>query len=106
MQREKRIDISLCARPARVYVNKGTFEIRFENKLFGQYACLNKKECMALIEQLLSQRTGRHYPVRVALDEAQDQAVGATAEWSWLAKAREQALAEEIPPPHPTADTE
>lgn len=106
LQREKRIDISLCARPARVYVNKGTFEIRFENKLFGQYTCLNKKECMALIEQLLGKRTGRHYPVRVALDEAQDQAVGATAEWSWLAKAREQALAEEIPPPHPAADTE
>lgn len=104
LQREKRIDISLCARPARVYVNKGTFEIRFENKLFGQYACLNKKECTALIEQLLGQRTGRHYPVRVALDEAQDKAVGASAEWAWLAKAREKALADEIPPPHPAED--
>ena len=99
LQKERRIDISLCARPARVLVNENTFEIRFENKLLGQYACLNKKECTDLIGRLLNQRTGQNYSVRVILDEALDELVGATAEWPWLGQAREQALSKDIPPP-------
>ncbi len=99
LHKERRIDISLCARPARVLVKDDKFEIRFENTLLGQYACLNKRECTDLIERLLNQRTGRNYKVEVILDEALDQLVGATAEWPWLGQAREQALNKDIPPP-------
>lgn len=105
LQREKRIDISLCARPARVLLNAGTFEIRFDNRLFGQFACLNKKESIELIEQLLQTRAGKRYPVVVALDEELDKAVGATAEWAWLSEAREQALKDDIPAPNNGADS-
>jgi DNA polymerase-3 subunit gamma/tau len=99
LQKERRFDISLCARPARVLLTEGTFDIRFDNNLFGQYACLNKKESIDLIEQLLRQRTGQAYPVRISLDESLDESVGATAEWQWLKQAREQALTESIPEP-------
>ncbi len=105
LQKERRFDISLCARPARVLVSEGTFDIRFDNNLFGQYACLNKKESIELIEQLLLQRTGTRYPVRISLDEALDESVGATAEWVWLKQAREQALSESIPEPFSGPDT-
>lgn len=105
LQREKRFDISLCARPARVLMHKDSFEIRFDNKLFGQFACLNKKESIELIEQLLQKRTGKRYLVRVALDEELSRTVGASAEWPWLAEAREQALRDEIPAPHNGADS-
>ncbi len=105
LQKERRFDISLCARPARVLVSEGFFDIRFDNKLFGQYACLNKKESIDLIEQLLLKRTGQRYPVRIILDESLDESVGATAEWLWLKQAREQALSESIPEPYSGPDT-
>ncbi len=105
LQKERRFDISLCARPARVLVSEGFFDIRFDNKLFGQYACLNKKESIDLIEQLLLKRTGQRYPVRIILDESLDESVGATAEWLWLKQAREQALSESIPEPYRGPDT-
>ncbi|HPX92769.1 MAG TPA: DNA polymerase III subunit gamma/tau [Bacillota bacterium] len=102
--RERRFDISLCARPARVMVREGFFDIRFDNNLFGQYACLNKRESIELIEELLLQRTGKRYPVRITLDESLDQSVGATAEWRWLKDARDQALSESLPEPFSGAD--
>ncbi len=105
LQKERRFDISLCARPARVLLNEDFFDIRFDNHLFGQYACLNKKESVDLIEQLLLKRTGKAYPVRIALDEALDESVGATAEWPWLIQAREQALSESVPEPYSGPDT-
>lgn len=105
LQKERRFDISLCARPARVLVSEGTFDIRFDKNLFGQYACLNKRESIDLIEQLLLKRTGQRYPVRISLDESLDESVGATAEWVWLKQAREQALSESIPEPFSGPDT-
>lgn len=104
LQKERRFDISLCARPARVLVSDGHFDIRFDHNLFGQYACLNKRESIDLIEQLLLQRTGKRYPVRIALDESLDDTVGATAEWQWLRQARDQALTDSIPEPFEGSD--
>lgn len=99
VQKEHRIDISLCARPARVLFEEDVFEIHFDHSLIGQHTCLNKKESIELITQLLTQRTGRHYPVQIVLDESLDKAIGATAEWPWLAQARDKALKEDIPSP-------
>lgn len=106
IQKERRLDVALCARPARIFVNGGTFEIRFENKLFGQYACLNKKECIDLIQKLIHKRTGISYPVLIALDEKVDREVGETAEWPWMHQARDVAFSDELPPPFDEADTD
>ncbi len=98
LQKECRMDIALCARPARVCMNGDTFEIRFDPNLKGQHSCLSEADNSQLIHKILSNRIGRKADWTVVLDTEQAQP-GETAEWAWLKNAREKALIEEIPSP-------
>ncbi len=99
LQRERRMDIALCARPARVCMDGDTFAIHFDAHLRGQHSCLSQVDNARLVQQLLSQQAGEKVELRIALDEDHDRLVGDSAEWNWLKQAREKALIEEIPSP-------
>ena len=99
LQRERRMDIALCARPARVHIDGDTFAIHFDAHLRGQHSCLSHADNARLVQQLLSQHAGEKVELRVVLDENHDRLVGDSAEWDWLKQAREKALIEEIPSP-------
>lgn len=99
LQKERRMDIALCARPARVYMDGDTFAIHFDAHLRGQHSCLSQTDNARLIKQLLANRVGERVDLRIILDKEHDRLEGDSAEWSWLKQAREQALIEEIPSP-------
>lgn len=99
LQKEHRMDIALCARPARVCMNGLTFEIHFDSNLKGQHSCLSESGNSQLIRQMLSNRAGQRVDLSIVLDQDRGGTDGESAEWTWLRKVREKALIEEIPSP-------
>lgn len=99
LQREGRMDIALCARPARVKMDGELFAIHFDAHLKGQHSLLSHPDNARLIRQLLANHAGERVELRIQLDQKRDGQTGDSAEWGWLKEAREQALIEDIPSP-------
>jgi DNA polymerase-3 subunit gamma/tau len=99
LQREMRMDIALCARPARIKADGKLFAIHFDSHLKGQYNLISRPDNARLIQQLLTNHVGKKVELRIILDQKHDSLEGDSAEWGWLKQAREQALIEDIPSP-------
>jgi hypothetical protein len=99
LQRERRMDIALCARPARVKTDGKKIALHFDARLKGQHSLLSQIDNTRMVQQLISNHVGYKVELRIILDKKHDSMEGNSAEWGWLKQAREQALIEDIPSP-------
>ncbi len=99
LQRERRMDIALCARPARVKTDGKKIALHFDACLKGQHSLLSQIDNTRMVQQLISNHVGYKVELRIILDKMHDSMEGNSAEWGWLKQAREQALIEDIPSP-------
>jgi len=99
LQRERRMDIALCARPARVKTDGKKIALHFDARLKGQHSLLSQIDNTRMVQQLISNHVGYKVELRIILDKMHDSMEGNSAEWGWLKQAREQALIEDIPSP-------
>jgi DNA polymerase-3 subunit gamma/tau len=99
LQRERRMDIALCARPARIKTDGKKIALHFDARLKGQHSLLSQIDNTRMVQQLISNHVGYKVELRIILDKMHDSMEGNSAEWGWLKQAREQALIEDIPSP-------
>jgi DNA polymerase-3 subunit gamma/tau len=99
LQRERRMDIALCARPDRIKTDGKKIALHFDARLKGQHSLLSQIDNTRMVQQLISNHVGYKVELRIILDKMHDSMEGNSAEWGWLKQAREQALIEDIPSP-------